>query len=221
LTRETGVSSGTIRVKNRTARWLTEVLQPPVVVSVQLLVSPLTEQGFPGTMVYGALAALFVCVLPLLLLLVLVRRGKVTDHHVSDRKQRAPVLLMALASILAGLLVLASVGAPQSVIAMVLAVVGGVVVLAGVSPFWKISGHAAAISCSAVIGVLMLGAAWAPLLLLIPAVGWSRVVLRAHSLAQVVAGSLFGGVVMAGIWWMLQGLMVRLAALFRPCSGRP
>ncbi|HSU47234.1 MAG TPA: phosphatidic acid phosphatase, partial [Arthrobacter sp.] len=32
--------------------------------------------------------------------------------------------------------------------------------------------------------------------------------LRAHSLAQVVAGSLFGGVVMAGIWWLLQGLLL-------------
>jgi membrane-associated phospholipid phosphatase len=202
------INSSTIRAKNRAAKWLTETFQPPVVVSIQLLISPLTQPGFPETMVYGALAALFVCVVPLILLLVLVRLGKVTDHHVSDRKQRAPVLLMALGSILAGLLVLEGLNAPPSVIAMVLAVVGGVVVLAVVSPFWKMSGHAAAISCSAVIAVLMLGAAWAPLLLLVPAVGWSRVVLRAHTVAQVVAGSLFGGVVMAGIWWMLQGLMV-------------
>jgi membrane-associated phospholipid phosphatase len=202
------INNGTIRAKNRAARWLTETFQPPVVVSIQLLISPLTQPGFPETMVYGALAALFVCVVPLILLLVLVRLGKVTDHHVSDRKQRAPVLLMALGSILAGLLVLEGLNAPPSVIAMVLAVVGGVVVLAVVSPFWKMSGHAAAISCSAVIAVLMLGAAWAPLLLMVPAVGWSRVVLRAHTVAQVVAGSLFGGVVMAGIWWMLQGLMV-------------
>ncbi|WP_258803960.1 phosphatase PAP2 family protein [Pseudarthrobacter sp. NS4] len=208
MTKDAGTNSSTIRTKNRTARWLTETFQPPVVVSIQLLVSPLPQPGFPGTMAYGALAALFVCVLPLFLLLVLVRLGKVTDHHVSDRKQRAPVLLMALGSILAGLLVLEAVDAPESVVAMVLAVVGGVVVLAGVSPFWKISGHAAAISCSAVIGVLMLGAAWTPLLLLIPAVGWSRVVLRAHSVAQVVAGSLFGGIVMAGIWWLLQAMMV-------------
>lgn len=202
------INAGAIRAKNRIAGWITEVFQPPVVVSVQLLVSPLTQPGFPGTMAYGALAALFVCVIPLLLLLVLVRLGKVTDHHVSDRKQRAPVLLMALGSIVAGLLVLEAAGAPDSVVAMVLAVVGGVVVLAGVSPFWKISGHAAAISSSAVIAVMMLGAAWLPLLLLIPAVGWSRVVLRAHTVAQVVAGSLFGGVVMAGIWWLLQGWMV-------------
>jgi uncharacterized integral membrane protein len=173
------VNAGAIRAKNRTARWITEALQPPAVVSVQLLFSPLTQAGFPGTMAYGALAALFVCVIPLLLLLVLVKLGKVTDHHVSDRKQRAPVLLMALASIVAGLLVLNAAGAPQSVVAMVLAVVGGVVVLAGVS-----------ISTA------------------ITAVGWSRVVLRAHTVAQVVAGSLFGGVVMAGIWWVLQGWMV-------------
>lgn len=202
------INAGAIRAKNRIAGWITEVFQPPVVVSVQLLVSPLTQPGFPGTMAYGALAALFVCVIPLLLLLVLVRLGKVSDHHVSDRKQRAPVLLMALGSIVAGLLVLEAAGAPESVVAMVLAVVGGVVVLAGVSPFWKISGHAAAISSSVVIAVMMLGPAWLPLLLLIPAVGWSRVVLRAHTAAQVVAGSLFGGVVMAGIWWLLQGWMV-------------
>lgn len=202
------VSSGSIRARNHTARWLTEVFQPPVVVSIQLLISPLTEAGFPGTMGYGALAALFVCVLPLVVLLVLVRLGKVTDHHVSDRRQRAPVLLMALACIAVGLLVLDTVNAPQSVTAMVLAVVGGVAVLAVVSPFWKMSGHAAAVSCAAVVLVLMLGAAWAPLLLLVPAVGWSRVVLRAHTPAQVVAGSLFGGVVMAGIWWLLQGWLV-------------
>jgi membrane-associated phospholipid phosphatase len=151
---------------------------------------------------------LFVCVIPLILLLVLVRHGKVTDHHVSDRKQRAPVLLMALGSIVAGLLVLTAAGAPESVVAMVLAVVGGVVVLAGVSPLWKISGHAAAIASSTVIAVLMLGPALLPVLLLVPAVGWSRVVLRAHTVAQVVAGSLFGGIVMAGIWWILQGWMV-------------
>ena len=154
------------------------------------------------------MAALFVCVLPLFVLLGLVRLGKVADHHVSNRKQRAPVLLMALGSVVAGLMVLAAAGAPRSVMVMVLAIVAGIIVLAAVSPFWKISGHAAAVSSAAVICVLMLGLAWLPLLLLIPAVGWSRVVLRAHTLAQVVAGSVFGGIVMAGLWWLLRGWLL-------------
>ncbi|MBT2533632.1 phosphatidic acid phosphatase [Arthrobacter sp. ISL-48] len=202
------VDNTALRAKNRTARWLTEIFQPPVVVTVQLLISPVIEAGFPGTVGYGALAALFVCVLPLFLLLGLVRLGKVTDHHVSNRKQRAPVLLMALVSVLAGLQVLEAVGAPRSVLVMTLAIVGGILVLAAVSPFWKISGHAAAISSSTAISVLMLGPGWLPLLMLIPAVGWSRVALRAHTAAQVVAGSLFGCLVMAGLWWLLRGWLV-------------
>lgn len=202
------MSNTALRARNRTAAWLTEVFQPPVVVTLVLLISPVIEPGFPGTIGYGALAALFVCVLPLLLLLLLVRFGKVTDHHVSNRRQRAPVLLMALGSVTAGLVVLAATQAPRSVVVTVLAIVAGIVVLAAVSPFWKISGHAAAIASSAVISVLMLGPAWLPLVLLIPAVGWSRVVLRAHTLAQVVAGSLFGAVVMAGLWWVLRGWLL-------------
>ncbi|MDE8667911.1 phosphatase PAP2 family protein [Pseudarthrobacter sp. H3Y2-7] len=205
MTRESRAASpAALRARNRTARWLTEAFQPPVVVTLQLLISPVIEPGFPGTIGYGALAAVFVCVLPLFLLLILVRLGKVTDHHVSDRRQRAPVLLMALACVIAGLVVLSAVGSPRSVVVMVLGIVAGIVMLAAVSPFWKISGHAAAVSSAAAISVLMLGPAWLPLLILIPAVGWSRVVLRAHTLAQVVAGSLFGGLVMAGLWVVLR-----------------
>ena len=200
-----------IRVKNRVARVITEALQPPITVALLLLLSPAMEPGFPGTVWFGAVAVLFVCVLPLAAVVVLVRMGKVTDHHVSDRKQRFPVLAMSVVSLLAGLGVLLAINAPYSVIVVVLAIVGGVVVLAVISLFWKISGHAGAIALTTVITVLILGAPWMPLLLLIPAVGWSRVVLRAHTVAQVVAGALVGGGVTAALWWLLRELLVRIA----------
>ncbi|HKS02539.1 MAG TPA: phosphatase PAP2 family protein [Arthrobacter sp.] len=199
-----------IRVKNRVARVITEALQPPVTVALLLLLSPAMEPGFPGTVWFGAVAVLFVCVLPLAAVVLLVRLGKVTDHHVSDRKQRAPVLAMSVVSLLAGLAVLLSINAPYSVIVVVLAIVGGVVVLAVISLFWKISGHAGAMALTAVISVLILGLQWLPLLLLVPAVGWSRVVLRAHTVAQVVAGALIGGGVTAGLWWLLRELLARI-----------
>ena len=199
-----------IRVKNRVARVITEALQPPVTVALLLLLSPAMEPGFPGTVWFGAVAVLFVCVLPLAAVVLLVRLGKVTDHHVSDRKQRAPVLAMSVVSLLAGLAVLLSINAPYSVIVVVLAIVGGVVVLAVISLFWKISGHAGAMALTAVISVLILGVQWLPLLLLVPAVGWSRVVLRAHTVAQVVAGALIGGGVTAGLWWLLRELLARI-----------
>ncbi|MDQ0862522.1 phosphatase PAP2 family protein [Arthrobacter globiformis] len=199
-----------IRVKNRVARTITEALQPPITVALLLLLSPAMEPGFPGTVWFGAVAVLFVCVLPLAAVVVLVRMGKVTDRHVSDRKQRFPVLAMSVVSLLAGLGVLLAINAPYSVIVVVLAIVGGVMVLAVISLFWKISGHAGAIALTTVITVLILGAPWIPLLLLIPAVGWSRVVLRAHTVAQVVVGALVGGGVTAALWWLLRELLVRI-----------
>lgn len=177
-------------------------------VSVLLLISPAVEPGFPGTIWFGALAALFVCVLPLAYVLVLVRLGKLSDHHVSDREERTRVLMLSLVSVVLGLLVLNLIHAPTSVSVMILALIGGIGVLAAVSLRWKISGHASAISAAAVIPALMFGPAWLPLLLLVPAVGWSRVVLRDHTLGQVITGSLFGGVVIAGLWWVLRSWLI-------------
>ncbi|MET4620892.1 membrane-associated phospholipid phosphatase [Arthrobacter sp. 2762] len=190
------------------ARVLTEVFQPPIVVTALLLISPAIEPGFPGTMGLGLLGALFVCILPLAYVLVLIKLGRVTDHHVSDRRQRPALLLLALISVLAGLVVLQVIKGPVSVSLMIIALIGGIAVLAVVSAFWKMSGHASAIAAAAVIVVLMFGPAWLPLLVIVPAVGWSRVVLRAHTLAQVVAGSLFGGTVIAGLWWLLREWML-------------
>ncbi|GAA1264140.1 hypothetical protein GCM10009589_16020 [Arthrobacter pascens] len=196
-------------IRNRVALFLSAVFQPPVTVAVLLLLSPVVEPGFPGTAWFGALAVLFVCVLPFAAVLLLVRLGKITDHHVSDRRQRAPVTAMALLSLLAGLGLLTVVNAPASVIVTVLAIVGSVVVLGVISVFWKISGHAGAVALSTAIAVLMLGAPWIPLMLLIPAVCWSRVVLRAHTAAQVVMGALVGGGVAAGLWLLLREAMIR------------
>ncbi|MCF3140602.1 phosphatidic acid phosphatase [Paenarthrobacter sp. AR 02] len=190
------------------ARVLTEVFQPPVVVLVLLLISPAVEPGFPGTIWFGLLGAFFVCVVPLAYVLVMVKLGRITDHHVSDRRQRPALLLMALVSVVAGLVVLQLLNGPASVSVMIISLIGGIAVLAVVSAFWKMSGHASALSAAVVIAVLMFGPAWLPLLLLVPAVGWSRLVLRAHTLAQVVVGSLFGAVVIAGLWWLLRGLML-------------
>ncbi|MFC8041040.1 phosphatidic acid phosphatase [Paenarthrobacter sp. NPDC057355] len=190
------------------ARILTEVFQPPVVVLVLLLISPAIEPGFPRTMGFGLLGAFFVCILPLAYVLVMVKLGRISDHHVSDRRQRPALLLMTLVSVVAGLVVLQLLGAPVSVSVMIIALIGGIAVLAVVSAFWKMSGHASALAAAVVIAVLMFGPAWLPLFVLVPAVGWSRLVLRAHTLAQVIAGSLFGGIVIAGLWWLLRELML-------------
>lgn len=190
----------------RLARVLSEVFQPPITVGAALLLSPAGSPGWPDTWWYGAIAALFTCVLPFVILIGLVRAGKVVDHHVSERSQRAPVLAMAIVCVLAGLALLWVLGAPASVLAMVGAFIAGIAVLAVVSLWWKISGHAAAVSSAAVSMLFLFGAQWWPLLLVVPAVGWARVAVRAHTLAQVLVGALFGPIVIVGLWQAFLGL---------------
>ncbi len=183
-----------------TARVITEAFQPPIVVAIMMLLSPAGSPGFPGTLWYGLVAAVFTCGVPFVLLVALVRAGKVTDHHVSDRRQRGPVLGLSLVIVLAGLAVLGLLHAPASVMAMVFALVGGIALLAIVSLAWKISGHAAAITSAAVSLLFLFGPAWWPALILVPVVMWSRLVLRAHTLAQLLAGAVFGGGIVVGLW---------------------
>ena len=174
-----------------------------MVVAVMMLVSPAGSPGFPGTLWYGAIAAALTCLLPFAMLLALVHAGRVTDHHVSERSQRIPVLAASLACVLVGLGVLVLIGAPPSVTAMVLALVAGIVLLGLVSLVWKISGHAAAVTSAAISFMILFGPGWWPALLLVPVVVWSRLVLGAHTPAQLIAGALFGGGIVVGLWRIL------------------
>ena len=190
-------------VRTAVARVVSEVFQPPFTVGAMLLVSPAAGRGWPGTWWYGAVAALFTCVLPFVILLVLVRTGRVGDHHVSERSERAPVLVMSLACIAAGLALLTALGAPAPVLTMTLALIAGVAILALVSLRWKISGHATSASAAAVSVLVLLGLQWWPILVLVPLVGWARVTLGAHTIGPVLAGMAVGPLVIAGLWRLL------------------
>ena len=133
------------------ARWATEVFQPPLVLAVLLVVLPWGANPSVGSLVWGVSAALVTCGVPLSVVLLLVRRGALTDHHVSEKRHRRPVM------------------------------VGTIVVL---TVSWGL------------IGLLFI-----PVALF---VSWSRIKLRDHSGVQVVAGFVFGVMVLGGIYgWVV------------------
>ncbi|WP_411730909.1 hypothetical protein [Paeniglutamicibacter sp.] len=99
------------------ARYVTEILSPAILVSVLLLPQPFLT---PGTSWPQALVAFFfVTGLPFGVLLWMKHRGKITDHHVGDRRQRAPVMAMAGTSLVVGALLLFVFDAPPSLFSAV------------------------------------------------------------------------------------------------------
>lgn len=192
---------------HRIARVLTEVVQPPVVFSILLIFSDSKSSSWPKNIWAGVLGALFTCLIPWSVTALQILRGKVTDRHVSDHKQRAPILLIALSSTILGVGILLAFRAPGSVFVMLGSFVAGIIFMIVVSSFWKVSGHATAIAGSATITTIMFGWPGALSLLLIPAVGWSRLLLKDHSLKQVLAGTLSGVVIVGGTFIALSSMV--------------
>lgn len=193
------------RRHNTVAQAVTDVLSPlHLVVAVLLLVGAVSAHDpFRGAG-WGLLAAVFIGGLPYAFLLHGVRRGRYTDRHVRVRQQRTGPLLFAGGCVITGLVLLALLGAPRQLLALVVAMLVGLAVTMAITLAWKVSVHTAVAAGTVVILTLVLGP---ELLVTWPAValvGWSRVQLRDHTLAQVVAGAALGGVIAATVFTALR-----------------
>jgi hypothetical protein len=192
-------------IRQRVARWLTEAFAPAVLVSVLLvLLGGHSEPSLARGLALGAVAALFESVLPFLYVLRGVRTGRLSDHHLGDHRQRRGPLLVGLVSVVTGFAVLFAAHAHRELLAAVFAGGVGLVVAAAVNHWWKMSIHAAVAAGSVVILVLVYG--W-PMLVTAPlvgAIGWSRVALKDHSVAQVVVGTALGAAVAGGVFSALR-----------------
>jgi membrane-associated phospholipid phosphatase len=178
------------------ARAVTEVLAPAnLVIGVLLAVAWHSAPTTASRLAWGAIAAGFAGVLPLAYLLRGVRQGRWDDHHVGEREKRPAVIVLILSFVVVGTALLAVAGAPRELLALLGAMVAGLVVTLAITLAWKISVHAAVASGTVVVLTLVFGPVAAVLALLVVLVGWSRVALGDHTVGQVVGGALAGGLV--------------------------
>ncbi|WP_229916163.1 hypothetical protein [Streptomyces fructofermentans] len=126
------------------------------------------------------------------------RRGTWDDRHVIDRRQRAPIFLVILASLGFGAAVMGIGGAPTEVLVATASLWCMTVVLFGVNTVWKISVDSAVASSVVAMLAAVHSAWWLTAYTLVAAVCWSRVALGYHSAAQTAAGASLGAVTAAG-----------------------
>jgi membrane-associated phospholipid phosphatase len=141
---------------------------------------------------WGLIAALFIAVLPTVFISHGVRRGRWSDRTVGEQRPRLIVLAFITASVAAGLIVLIAGGAPRLLTGYLAFMLASVAALAAITTVWKISIHCAVASGS----VALLAFTYGPPVLagygLVALLGWSRVALKDHTVAQVVAGCVLG-----------------------------
>jgi membrane-associated phospholipid phosphatase len=161
---------------------------------------------------WGLLAALFTAVLPTLFISHGVRHCGWSDRNVGARRPRLLVLAFITGSVAVGLLLLLVLGAPLLLTGYLAFMLASVAVLAGITTVWKISIHCAVASGSVTILALTYG----PLVLggyvLVGLLGWARVMVKDHSVAQVMAGSVLGAAAAVGAYALLAWLTSRAGA---------
>jgi membrane-associated phospholipid phosphatase len=131
-------------------------------------------------------------VLPTVFIAYGVRHGRWDDRNVGARRPRLIVLAFITASVALGLVLLVVLDAPRLLTGYLAFMLASVAALALVTTAWKISIHCAVASGSVAILALSFG----PLVLiayaLVAVLGWSRVALADHTVAQVVVGAVLG-----------------------------
>lgn len=190
----------------RAAKLISDVVSPPVVSGVLALAiagdtAPSANDAIAWSVVYIGL----VNVVPALFIVYMVATGRITDIHVRVRRQRILPFMVSVVCTLAAWLILRSMNAgvmPE------LALIGliEIAVMLLITLFWQISLHAMSITSTVVLGGVVFGLV--PALLaspLIPIVSAARVILRRHTVAQVIAGGLLGAVLSAVLFAVLVG----------------
>ncbi|NJC72064.1 phosphatase PAP2 family protein [Planosporangium thailandense] len=180
----------------RVARLVTEALSPAVLVAA-ISIAVAWHSRSP---VWGVVTAGFASAVPFLYVLRGIRQGHYDDHHVRARERRPPVILFAGASVVVGLVAMAVFHAPRDLVALVVAMLAGLALALAVTVVWKVSFHTA-VSAGTVTTLALVFGPW--LLLSWPVValvGWSRVRLGDHTVAQTVVGAVLGAVAAGAVF---------------------
>jgi membrane-associated phospholipid phosphatase len=174
----------------KTARIYSNLVSPPVMFAgLGLAFGLYALPGWAGFL-WAAVYGLLVSLAPILVVLFLLRSGRIAELHMSNTRERNIPYLSAI--LFAGLAygLLAGFGGPELLRCLALFNVIELIMLTVINHFWLISLHATGAIASAVLLGLVFG--WPTGLIvgipLVVSVCWVRLFLKRHTVAQVVAG---------------------------------
>ena len=190
----------------RIARHVSNILAPATIsLPFILLVAFYQAQDKLSALIYTCITLFFLSIGPLLYILIGVRLGKLSDIDVSRRTQRFRPFIFGIVSAMIGWLILTLTNGPRNLqTVMIITVFSGIIMMV-ITLWWKISMHASSLGGVATMLTVLYGAVMLPLFVLLVLVSWSRVVLRRHTVPQVIAGSL-AGIVLSLIILKLRGV---------------
>ena len=127
---------------------------------------------------------------PFLLTVIALKKHMIGNWDISERRER-PKFFGMLLVVECIILFLMKNMVTASTLHFLIFIIAGIVGLAVITLFWKISGHMAALALATGTLIALFGPSWWPVLLIVPVVGWARVIRKDHTILQVAAGALY------------------------------
>jgi membrane-associated phospholipid phosphatase len=112
--------------------------------------------------------------------------------NTDERAERFLPLIVGIVSYLAGFLVLMAVSAPIIIQALMFCYATNTLFVLLITVWWKVSVHTTAASGPLVALTYSFGSLVFPFYLIVPLVGLSRLILKKHTILQVIVGMLIG-----------------------------
>lgn len=179
------------------ARLVSDVLSPPVVWAT--LAIPIALRDAPdqsSALAWAFIYILLVCLLPIVYIALMVKRGKITDIHMKVRGQRIRPFLISILCAGIAWVIFYMMDAPSLMPIFALFSLIQLLVMLVITLMWQISIHAISMSASTVALGVLFGTSpalmSAPLVVL---VGAARIKLHRHTPAQVVVGTCVGVII--------------------------
>src|SRR5690348_5377240 len=135
------------------------------------------------------LSTFFTSIGPMLFIFWLYATDRISDLDMSIREEREKVFGVFVIFYLLGTVTLWLTHMPRLLIATMAGYTLSTIIVQYITRYWKISTHALGITAPLVALSLLYGRQPLPFLVLIPSVCWARVYLKAHTIAQVIAGA--------------------------------
>lgn len=177
----------------RAARLYSNIISPPVMFSILALALAWHELPFWPGLGWAATYGLLVSLTPIILVLYLLKTGRIRELHMSDTKERHLPYIAAILCAIVTYMIFFYFDGPIILRCLLLFNFIELIALALINIFWLISIHATGIMATATIVTLIFG--WVAGLSLLPfviTVSWVRLYLKRHTPAQVGAGLSLG-----------------------------
>ncbi len=178
----------------RIAQIVSAVLHPlvlPAIAFTFLVVADSTHDLLHQAIVEGV-AIVFSVILVPAYIFFLKGQGLVDSIDITIREQRINPLRMAVVSYFIGFLLLKTAGASSLAQGLMFCYATNTLLIVLITNWWKVSVHTTAISGPLVVMAYQFGNVISPFFGLIPLVGVSRLILKRHTVAQVLVGAAIG-----------------------------